>query len=62
MGATEKRLAYIAKYNKEKCKTYCIRLSYANNKDVIEFLEKEGKVQTTFLKAIRKMMKEEAGE
>ena len=62
MGTTEKRLAYIAKYNKEKCKTYCIRLSYVNNKDVIDFLEKEGKIQTTFLKAIRKRMKEEAGE
>ena len=62
MGLSKKRLEYIDKYNKEKCKTYCIRVSYAHNQDVIDYLTKKGKVQTTFVEALRKMMKEEAGE
>lgn len=61
MPVDEKKVQYINKYNREKCKTFCVRFSYAHNGDVIDYLTKNG-VQPTILKAVKKMMKEEAGE
>ena len=62
MAASKKQLEYVNQRNREKCKRYTLVLNKDTQGDVVDYIQSHGAAQTTFVRAIRKLIELEEKE